>query len=557
MSGPNTYHWVFGNGDHIEFPNGGNPTVVSSSTQIATYEGCATISDQNGQLLAYTDGSTLWDKNNVAIGPSDLGGHGSSTHSSIIVPPAGGGTNYHIFCIGDDTDNIPDQVWHSTFAVVGNSLNRTSGPTNITNTIPNYDNTERLAATSHVDCNKYWVITQNKGLNGFYAHLVDSEGRPTQTVNTPMSDPPIPDANQTGGNLTIVEQGYMKFSPDGRVFAWADGRSHNIHFHAFDNSNGTFTYMHSITKIDTGFPYGIEFSPDGNYLFYSILTGAPAIAVHDVSSGAEVYSAAIHNIETNVQVGALQLGPNGKIYGKYGKGQGLLEIDNPNLGSAATVNPNTIDSVLSGNISLNTPSSTIDGRPFDANWGLPTFTRIADDCLEGDVCSTIASEVNEITSERADNDVNRMRPCEGRLRPRPTCREFRYRQPSPHIEIKWGDSECDCIESDDTETVSITVCNTYSNIEFSGFTIHKLELVDAEGNPVATLPDGTPSVELTPIGPYCFGNIASCSCVSREFVLRNRGAIAGEYHIRATGICYDVNLYFDDDACFKFDICAD
>ena len=81
--------------------------------------------------------------------------------------------------------------------------------------------------------------------------------------------------------------------------------------------------------------------------------------------------------------------------------------------------------------------------------------------------------------------------------------------------------------------------------------------MDAAGNPVATLPDGTPSVELTPIGPYCFGNIASCSCVSREFVLRNRGAMAGEYHIRATGICYDVNLHFDDEACFKFDICAD
>lgn len=557
MSGPNTYHWIFGNGDHIEFPNGGNPTVVSSSAQIATYEGCATISDQSGQLLAYTDGTTLWDRNNTPIGAANLGGHGSSTHSSIMVPPAGGGTNYHVFCIGDDTDGNADQVWHTCFTPVGggSSIVRTSGPTNITGSISGYDNTERLAATSHADCNKYWVISQNKGLNGLYAFLVDSDGAPNSPVNTSMTGVSLPDPSQTGGNNTTVEQGYMKFSPDGRMFAWADGRSNNIHFHTFDNSTGAFTYMHSITNIN-GFPYGVEFSPDGNYLFYSILTGADAIAVHDISTGNEIYSLSSH-IFSGVKTGALQIGPNGKIYAKYGTGTGLLEIDNPNLGASSTVNPNAIDSVLLGNISLAPPSSIVNGQTRNENWGLPTFTRIANNCLEGDVCSAIAEEVNEITSERAELDVNRMRHCDGRRPRKPNCREFQYRDPRPHIEVKWGDSECDCIESDDTEIVSITVCNTYSNIEFSSFTIHKLEVVDAAGNPVALLPDGTPSVELTPLGPYCFGNIASCSCVSREFVLRNRGAIAGEYHIRATGICYDVKLHFDDEACFKFDICAD
>ena len=44
-------------------------------------------SDINGQLLIYTDGPTIWNKNQVIIpNETDLGGHFSSSQSGVIVP---------------------------------------------------------------------------------------------------------------------------------------------------------------------------------------------------------------------------------------------------------------------------------------------------------------------------------------------------------------------------------------------------------------------------------------------------------------------------------------
>ena len=137
------------------------------------------------------------------------------------------------------------------------------------------------------------------------------------------------------------------------------------------------------------------------------------------------------------------------------------------------------------------------------------------------------------------------------------CSEAEIPSFTPVINIKWGDSECDCIESNDTEVMCLTVCNYYSNVTFTGFTIHSLQVCDENGNPVPLLPDGNPSVELVPRGPYCFGDIAPCSCISREFIILNKGAKAGKYKIKVQGICYDVCLNFADEDCFEFEICKD
>jgi hypothetical protein len=141
------------------------------------------------------------------------------------------------------------------------------------------------------------------------------------------------------------------------------------------------------------------------------------------------------------------------------------------------------------------------------------------------------------------------------------CYEAKFPNLTPTINVTWGDSNCDCIETDDTEIMCITVCNGYSNVIFKNLVIGRIRVVDENGNPVPILPDGTPSVGLHPIGPYCFGDIAACSpgvnnCVSREFVLINRGAKSGKYKILLEGICFEVcNRYALND-CFEFFECS-
>jgi len=130
----------------------------------------------------------------------------------------------------------------------------------------------------------------------------------------------------------------------------------------------------------------------------------------------------------------------------------------------------------------------------------------------------------------------------------------------PCISISWGDSDCDCLETDDFEILCISVCNCYSNVAFDNFNIARMEVLDSAGHSVVCLPDGTPSVQVVPMGPVCFGTIPPCkddeaSCVSREFVLSTRGAKDGEYRVVLHGVCFDVNFSYHQETCFKLNLC--
>jgi hypothetical protein len=108
------------------------------------------------------------------------------------------------------------------------------------------------------------------------------------------------------------------------------------------------------------------------------------------------------------------------------------------------------------------------------------------------------------------------------------CKEMPPPKVKPCISVSWGDSRCDCMETDDVEVFCITVCNCYTNVTFQDLTIAWVQVVGPAG-PVPTLPDGTPSVQIRPRGPLCFGDIEPCrdnrgTCVSRELVLIARGA---------------------------------
>ena len=139
-----------------------------------------------------------------------------------------------------------------------------------------------------------------------------------------------------------------------------------------------------------------------------------------------------------------------------------------------------------------------------------------------------------------------------------TCKEIDYPEIKPCITINWGDSECDCIESSDHEVMSISVCNCYSNVTFEDFRITALQITDEDGKPVPLLPNGTPSVQLIPVGVHCFGNVEPCSCVTREFVLINEGAKAGNYKINIHGVCFDVSrtIHQEMDS-YELTICKD
>jgi hypothetical protein len=143
------------------------------------------------------------------------------------------------------------------------------------------------------------------------------------------------------------------------------------------------------------------------------------------------------------------------------------------------------------------------------------------------------------------------------------CREADFPELKPCISVAWGDSPCDCMESDDVEVLCVTVCNCYSNVSFTNFSIAQIVVTDMQGNPVPQLPDGTFSVQVIPSGPICFGDIGPCldddhpTCVSRELVLYTRGAVGQEYRLSMNGVCFEVCHQYQSEACFVLAVCQD
>ncbi|HVG35957.1 MAG TPA: hypothetical protein VM911_23085 [Pyrinomonadaceae bacterium] len=118
-----------------------------------------------------------------------------------------------------------------------------------------------------------------------------------------------------------------------------------------------------------------------------------------------------------------------------------------------------------------------------------------------------------------------------------SCQTVEEPKIEPCVHLRWGDGPQDQLETEDTEILCITICNPYSNVALNDFTAYILVL-NADGTPVANLPDGTPSVLIKPNLMICFDDIPPCdpqnprkSCVSREVVLLTRGAKVGTYLI--------------------------
>ena len=74
--------WYFGLEAGLDF-NSGTPVVLTNSA-MNTYEACTSISDANGNLLFYTDGLTVWNKNQqIMVNGTGLDGVLGSVQSVI------------------------------------------------------------------------------------------------------------------------------------------------------------------------------------------------------------------------------------------------------------------------------------------------------------------------------------------------------------------------------------------------------------------------------------------------------------------------------------------
>lgn len=136
----------------------------------------------------------------------------------------------------------------------------------------------------------------------------------------------------------------------------------------------------------------------------------------------------------------------------------------------------------------------------------------------------------------------------------PACKSAEVPQLKPCFYLHFGDGESDHIETGDFEIAVLSVCNPFDNAVFRNIVISNIEVVDDKGNPVATLPNGTPSIRLIPSKLIRFSEVAPCSCEHMQIVLKTCGAIQGPYRINLEYCVGAIDLTMSDAGSASFQI---
>lgn len=299
-------NWYFGRNAGISFANN-TVTTLTNGVQDA-YEACASISDLNGNLLFYTDGSTLWTREHTVMNNgSGLGGNKSATQGALIVPKPGSKNIYYLFTIDDTINN----TFNLKYSVVDMALENGLGAvTSTKNVLLIGGISERMTATNTSGANGVWVLVRDADAAKFYSILVDANGVSTNPITSTVGS--------STSNSTGVQVGQMKFSPDGTYLAWACRTDRFVELLRFNKTDGSVSnnWSRKINYYMTNeLPYGVEFAADGSRLYVSL--GFLGVYQYDMamSVNESLLKASGTKISSSGAQGfGLQLAPNGKIY---------------------------------------------------------------------------------------------------------------------------------------------------------------------------------------------------------------------------------------------------
>lgn len=332
--------WYFGNGAGLGFSSGHASPVFDS--KLFTLEGCATVYDDQQQLLLYTDGITVWNKDHQVLkNGTGLNGSQSSTQAALIIAKPRTKGMYFLFTV--DEKGGKKGLCYSVI-----DLTTGSGTVIKKNFLLLDLATEKLTVTKSANGEDFWVISHAWNSTAFHVFPVTAKG-----IGKPIISAVGSSHAETGAGENREAIGALCASPDGKKIASAIcyRSKNNVEIFDFNNSTGVVSNVQSISF--NGAPYGLCFSPNATKLYVSFLKGKAGIIQYDMIDKmiAEIVVGEKENL-----FGSLQVGQDGKIYiARVGNFLDAIELPNEK-GSSCKYKQNAI------NLS-----------PASCNYGLPNF----------------------------------------------------------------------------------------------------------------------------------------------------------------------------------------
>lgn len=349
--------WYFGKNAGLSFATG--KPVALTNGKLNTFEGCATVSNADGKLLFYTDGVTVFDSNHDTLQNGfKLFGSSSSTQSSIVVAYPGDTSKYYIFTT-DATENRT--MYGFRYSLINMAANNGKGAVIEKNTLLFNSTTEKISATLHANKTDFWVLGHKLNNDEFLAYRVTKSGVQTTPVISKIG------SVHKGGFSNRGGLGYLKISPNGKTVALilVTSSSETLEIFDFDTKTGKLSNAR-IGSTQSSSPYGVEFSPNSTKLYVTTTRGQSIsdkgfLSQYDLEES-DIFASRVLISESldKHALGALQLGPDGKIY-----------IANFDLDFLSVINNPDDKGVL-----CNFDDSSVSLQGKKCSLGLPSFNQV-------------------------------------------------------------------------------------------------------------------------------------------------------------------------------------
>jgi len=325
--------WYFGEGAGLNFNTNPPSQMEDGNAGLKTFtgEGVGSISDANGNLLFYTNGARIFTRTHIDMLTSAggalpaLNGNGTTTQTGLIIPINGSPNKYFVISTSDGAA--------VKYVIVDMTLNAGLGGVEVPS-LSGGNGTVLLASpksegalvipeytAGNVPTNEYWVIFHSINTAEYFvfktnASAIAAHSTPIQTQGFVPAGQPVLIMKTNSCFNQIATAYYTGARVDVLPFNNVTGiiSAPTIILNGTGAGNPFF-----ITQI-----YGVEFSPNGRFLYVteSGNNGNKGIFQFDLNAGgtgtnpvAVVGSRRYFTGNGSVvRFGALQLGPDGKIY---------------------------------------------------------------------------------------------------------------------------------------------------------------------------------------------------------------------------------------------------
>ncbi|HEU4496979.1 MAG TPA: hypothetical protein VFR70_08000, partial [Flavobacterium sp.] len=164
-------NWYFGLRAGIRFNANGTITALTNGQHIA-YGCSATISNEMGQLLFYSDGRNVYNRiHTVMQNGAELMGDFETAQIANVVQKPGSNTLFYLFTLDDFGPN------GLRYSVVDMALNSGLGAvTNEKNILVHTPSTHKMTIVKHANNRDFWIVTHGWNSNSFYSYLLTDSG---------------------------------------------------------------------------------------------------------------------------------------------------------------------------------------------------------------------------------------------------------------------------------------------------------------------------------------------------------------------------------------------